>query len=174
MDGGRRPASEIVFLLGLGLMALLILIRPGGADLAFRLALADVLAVAVATGVLSEILRRRKYRVVFGSRASLDDDDLFERHYSESGLDKDTLLRVWQGVGRALRIPREKLRPTDKFDDELAPADIFESLVDRRDSLARWARTEAKRFGADFDYSSPRTLDDVVRQLVRVEMRRPR
>jgi hypothetical protein len=97
---------------------------------------------------------------------------MFAQYYANTGFEKGIVVRLWQECARALKIPEEQLRPTDRFDVELAAVDIWASLDDTREDLAAYAMSQAKRAGATIDFKTLETLDDLIRQLVPMETKR--
>lgn len=55
------------------------------------------------------------------SREPLSPDSFFDAYYKESGLDRALVIELLEHVAHELKLPVEKLRPTDRFSIELAP-----------------------------------------------------
>jgi hypothetical protein len=97
--------------------------------------------IVVIAHVRSSILARRK-RQSFQRRESLSPQEVVTRYYANTGLDMTIVLAIWNECARHLKVPVDKLRPTDRFDRELAPADFI--VVDLK---------------------TPASIDDLIRQL---------
>jgi hypothetical protein len=136
------------------------------------IALAAATGFGLAAGVWSLVASKRKRQAEFGGREPLAAEDIFARYYGDSGLNKDVIVRLWNECAAKLRIPPEKLRPTDRFEHELAVSDFWASLDDPREDLARYAISQAKRFGVVIDLKGTKTLDELIRQLATVEAKR--
>lgn len=135
------------------------------------IALAAALGFGLAASVWSFVASKRKRRAEFSAREPLSAEQVFAKYYAGSGLDKNIVVRLWNECAAKLKIQPEKLRPTDRFELELAASDFWTSLDDPRDDLARYASAEAKRFGATIDLEGTKTLDDLIRQLAAVQTR---
>jgi hypothetical protein len=136
------------------------------------LALAVAIGFGLAAGVWSFVASRRKRQAEFGGREALLSEEIFARYYADSGLDMNVVVRLWNECAAKLKLPPEKLRPSDRFDRELAASDFWASLDDPREELARYATAHAKLFGMTIDLKGTKTLDELIRQLATVEARR--
>lgn len=164
--------AEAVLLAGALATAALVIIRPRSPMFTGVSALLIAVGVALATGVLSSLASKRKRQRHFHSRESQPVGEVFERHYANSGLDRDVIVRLWRECASALRVPADKLRPADRFEHELAASDFWASLNDPRDNLARFAMTRAKSFGTTIDLKQTKTVDELIRQLANIERAR--
>lgn len=61
---------------------------------------------------MSEIIRARE---------TLSLDQIYDRYYVESNLDRALVLELLNHVAQEMRIPVGKIRPGDRFSDELSP-----------------------------------------------------
>jgi hypothetical protein len=136
-------------------------------------ALVMAVTFGLAAGIWSLAASKRKRQAEFGGRESLPTDEIFARYYSDSGIEKSVVLRLWGECAAKLKIQPEKLRPTDRFEQELAASDFWASLDDPREDLARYAMAHAKRFGATIDLKRTKTVDELIRHLAEVEAQRP-
>jgi hypothetical protein len=135
------------------------------------LGLAAALCVGLAVSAWSYAATRRKRRTIFGGREPLPAEEIYARYYAGSGLDERVAVRLWSECAAKLKVLDGKLRPTDRFEHELAAAGFWSSLDDPREDLADYARVRAKKHGTTIDLESPKTLDDLIRQLARIEAR---
>jgi hypothetical protein len=134
-------------------------------------ALVAAVGVGLAAAAWSYLATKRKRRTVFGGREPVAAEEVFARYYADSGLDERVVVQLWSDCAAKLKVPAEKLRPTDRFEHELAVADFWSSLDDLREDLADYALSRAKKLGATIDLKSPKTLDDLIRQLALIETR---
>jgi len=171
--GKRTPGAEGIFIVGVLVVGVLALVRPRSPMLVGLLGLAVAMLFGVAAGVWSYLVSRRKRRAVFGKREAIPAEELYARYYASSGLSKDVVMRLWSECARTLKIPAERLRPTDRFDAELSPSDFWSSLDDAREDLTKYAITAAKRRGAALDLETIKTLDDLIRQLAHIDQAPP-
>jgi len=72
-------------------------------------------------GLFSAWYVRRLRRDRFADREAMVPVEIVSRYYQDAGLNSKTIVRVWVQVAKALSLPPDKLRPTDRFDSELAP-----------------------------------------------------
>lgn len=56
------------------------------------------------------------------ARECLSPTRFFDVYYKDSGLDKALVVEILEHVAHELRLPVEKLRPSDRFSVELAPS----------------------------------------------------
>src|SRR5205807_2010205 len=77
---------------------------------------AFAVALAIAHEAAARILKRRRYR----GRKHLSDNELLQL-FATPGLDDKDIHMFMLEVSRAIGIRRSLLRPTDRFDAELAP-----------------------------------------------------
>jgi hypothetical protein len=116
----------------------------------------------------------RRRRAQFGSREQLSGEQLFADYFSDSDLPKQVVLGLWNECADKLRVPASKLRPTDRFKQELAVANFWASLDDPRDDLAHFVREFAKERSTGIDLANSETVGQLVDQLARIEVgRRP-
>jgi len=134
-------------------------------------ALVAAVGVGLAAAAWSHVATTRRRRTVFGDREPLAVGEIFARYYVNSGLDERVVVQLWNDCAAKLKVPAEKLRPTDRFAHELAAADIWSSLADPREDLADYALARAKKLGATIDLKAPKTLDDLIHQLALIETR---
>jgi hypothetical protein len=169
------PLAEVIFFAGVLLVVGLVVALPKDSSPMPTgvIALAAAVGFGLAAGVWSLVASKRKRQAEFGSRELLTAEDIFATYYGDSGLDKDVVVRLWNECAAKLRIPPEKLRPTDRFEHELGASDFWASLDDTREDLARYAMAHAKRFGGTIDLKGTKTLDELIRQLAAVETQRP-
>ncbi len=135
------------------------------------IALAAAIGFGLTAAVWTFIASKRKRHAEFAVREPLGAEEIFATYYADSGLDKSVVIRLWNECAAKLKIQPEKLRPTDRFKEELAASNFWASLDDPRDDLTRYAIGEGKRFGVTIDLTGTKTLDELIRKLAAVEPR---
>lgn len=92
-------------------------------------------------GVVGLRLMSWKYRRnLIRDRESKDLDSIFEEYFADIGISRQSFLRVWTLIGQAYRIDPRKLRPEDRFDEELRKLELWtadEAIMVLEDELKR-------------------------------------
>jgi hypothetical protein len=116
------------------------------------------LAAAIGTRELRRIKAAR-----FAGRNHLSGREFYHLYYTESGIEPRIVIGVRDEVGRALEIDAELMRPTDRFQAELAPAQGWERFWD--EGLYELMRTGPLILGTfrDVEWKEVQTLDDLIR-----------
>jgi len=154
--------AAYVVIIGVALLGVVAFVAQGVAE---RLVLAGLALIGIAANIRSWRLAARKHRDVFQARPDLSLAEVFETYYMSAGLDKPVVLAVWYMCADRLRVEPGRLRPTDRFDRELASTDFLASLDDPRDDLAMFVAEYAKRHKLNVNIDAVRTVDDLIRQL---------
>lgn len=120
---------------------------------------------AVALAAVGFAIRSRKARQSlseFDTREALSDDEIYRRFYAASGLSKAAVIDVWHEVARVLRVPAERLQPTDRFGKDIG---VHWITSEELDALGVVAQERAKRQGLTVDLALIETVDDYVKRL---------
>jgi hypothetical protein len=120
---------------------------------------------AVALAAVGFVIRSRKVRQslsALDTRDALSDDEIYRRFYATSGLSKAAVIDVWHEVARVLRVPAERLQPTDRFGKDVG---VHWITSEELDALGVVAQERAKRQGLAVDLASIKTVDDYVKRL---------
>jgi hypothetical protein len=99
-------------------------------------------------------------------RNSLGINDLYARYYATSGLSEESVAEVWREIAMTLKVPPEKLRPSDKFGEDIG---TFVHMNVELDNLSDKAAERARQLGIDVQLGKIATIDDYVRTLARRE-----
>ncbi len=103
---------------------------------------------------------------IFSRRQSLSDDDIYNKFYYGTKLPKNKVLSKWKMVSKILKIPADKLLPTDKFGEELGP---YWFVGDPLDELEIIAKRNFKANGIDGSKISIRNLDEYIKMSIQLD-----
>jgi hypothetical protein len=94
-------------------------------------------------------------------REELLPEQQYQRYYTDSGLPEEVVCRALRDVARAAGVPVGLLRPTDRFDTELAPEK--DELFDSDWSVfSWWVGRKLKRQGTTVQDLGVESLHDFV------------
>ena len=125
--------------------------------------IAIISAVALAGfGFAFRSAKTKKSLSVLEERAVLNYDEIYQQFYASSGVDKNSMIEVWQEIAQVLKVPAERLRPTDKFGKDIGAYWITSEALD---TLGELAQQRARRLGIAIDLESILTVDDYVKKL---------
>ncbi|WP_112187736.1 hypothetical protein [Ralstonia sp. GX3-BWBA] len=122
-----------------------------------------IAALAIALGggaVLLRKSRRRNNLRALASRESLSDIEIYKQFYAGDKFDEAAVRSVWNEIAETLRVPADKLRPTDKFGADVGAWSITSEELD---TLGELAAKRAALQGKEVDIASLATVDDYVR-----------
>jgi hypothetical protein len=111
--------------------------------------------------------RRRLKR--FTGREDMAPDRIYNEFFSASGFPKDLVLELWNEIAIPLRVPPGMLRPSDRFDKELAPIEGWEFDDDRAD-VDSVVNQRLKKLVTSTDLSAVQTLGDYVKFFCNLEL----
>lgn len=154
----------MIVLIGIGCI---ILLTFSDKDRAFTPTAATlmILLLGAAAGIVSMVYVRRVRMKRIADREPMSPDQIFSRYYKDSGLREEFVVLVWGDIAKILALPAEKLRPTDKFNEELKPLAGWHFYDDHLEDLLTWADKYARKRGAIVNPAEFKTLDDLVRRL---------
>jgi len=118
-------------------------------------------AIAVAGG--AALLRRKRHQATLQAlarRESLTDVEIYRQFYAGRNFDEAAVRSAWNEIAETLRVPADKLRPTDKFGADVGACSITSEELD---TLVEVAAKRAARQGREVDIASLATVDDYVR-----------
>jgi hypothetical protein len=119
------------FVLGLPLVGLTKYALPGA-----------IVVAAIAAGALTRWQAGRKRQRIFGVRTPIPPESIFADYGAAAGIDRERFLRNWTECARCLKVPPDRLRPTDRFKIELAPVGFFDGIGHELDDLFDFALRE--------------------------------
>lgn len=120
--------------------------------------------VAGVAGLAVPHLRRRRALARLEAREALDANAFYERFYAATQLPRPGVLQLLQEVADTLHVPAAKLRPDDRFGQDIGTYWITSDHLDR---LALKGRERAKALGLSVDFRNLKTLDDYIRCFAR-------
>jgi hypothetical protein len=125
--------------------------------------------LVVVGGVLAwNFLPRRLRLKRFEDRSDLSLDQIYAEFFASKNLPKQLACELWREVSTSLRLPPGKLRPTDRFDQELAAPKGWEYDDDIVE--IQWAaERRLKQSGTQADLSQIKTVADYVELFCRLE-----
>lgn len=114
---------------------------------------AVALLVCVKLAYRIEAKRLPTKQARFKDRENLSVEEIYQRYFSDSGLQKEKVLDLWLKIAQTLHLEPGRLRPTDRFDTELAPVQghhVEDELIDleelARDQFQdRWQKIKAMK-----------------------------
>lgn len=111
--------------------------------------------------------RRRLAR--FADREERSADSIYRDFFAANNFPKDLVSELWNEVAVPLRVPPGKLRPSDRFDKELAPVKGWEFDDDTLE--VHWAaQRRLKKLGVNADIAAIQTLQDYVEFFCKMEL----
>ena len=121
-----------------------------------------VITIGIFYGIRYHRIRIAIKRKRFEDRESLAMNDIYQKFYSDSGLDKNHIIAQWLFVAKSLDLDPGLLRPTDKFKVELGPVKNYPCPSEFDD-----LEEEIGRKTVELNYTSKNlnfeTLDDYIR-----------
>lgn len=125
--------------------------------------LAFWILLSCAAALLGTAALKRVKTSRFTDRLDLPDDIFFAKYYAHSGLPKEAVTSIRRLVAEELEVPHGRLRPSDRFDQELRPAEGWEAWDDGLEVLKAALTTRRRGSGKRIDWNAIRTLDDFIR-----------
>ncbi|MBY4730339.1 hypothetical protein [Cupriavidus pauculus] len=105
---------------------------------------------------------RRRTAMKLQERQDLNDDALYSRFYSDSGISQAKVIELWHEVADALNVAPGQLRPEDEFGKDIGTWSITSEDLDY---LGQLALKRAKVNGRSVDLQAIKSVDDYVRAL---------
>jgi hypothetical protein len=124
-------------------------------------------AMSIAAIAWSTMLAQRRRRALFERRVELKAEEIYLEHFSHSGLPPGLVLELWHEVADVFNLPAGKLRPSDRFGEELGNYGI---TGDDLYELAGLAILRARLYGGDINLRGIKTLDCYVRALASMQL----
>jgi hypothetical protein len=135
-------------------------------DILFILGLSGVLCLLVLWNFNPHRQRLRHIR----NREDLPMEAIYSQFFTEANLPKGLVLELWNEVATLLRVPPGKLRPSDRFDKELAPGGVWLQLDSDAAEVNLAAQYRSKKLGIKTDFSAIQTLRDYIELFCKSEL----
>jgi hypothetical protein len=164
----KKLTFEMFVLLLNGLCLLFIMWVTGNAkaqDILVALALSGIACLPVLWHFNPHKQRLKRLR----NREDIPMDAIYNQFFSGANLPKDMVLELWNEVATLLRVPPGKLRPSDRFDKELAPGGVWLRLDDDAVQVNLSAQFRLKSVGAKTSFSAMQTLRDYIELFCKLE-----
>ncbi len=126
------------------------------------------IAVAVLVALLGTKEIRRIKNARFAGREVITSEEFYNRFYRAAGFDPALVEAVRERVATGLEISAGLLRPTDRFDGELAPAEGWEQWWDDGLAMIRQKGLEIGGEIRNVDWRRVNTLDDLIKEVARL------
>lgn len=123
---------------------------------------AVIAGLTVAGGVIAwNCIPRRQRLKRFENRPELSLEQIYGEFFAGKNLPKELAYELWNEVSASLHVPAGKLRPTDRFDQELAAPKGWE--LDDAIVEVQWAaERRLKQSETQADLSQIKTVSDYV------------
>jgi len=106
------------------------------------------------------MIKQKKYH--FMHRPDMSLDEIWRQYYKDANIKQETIKEIFELVSNSTDIPVGKLRPSDRFDKELAPAKGWE-FSDGLVEIRWWLEQKVKDTSKLKDISDLKTLDDLIK-----------
>ena len=143
-----RLRKRIIYALAIAISLGIYFSLKGNTPLAILAALSGLYFVA------EEYIVLHKKMKVYRDREALTVNEIYDRHFSDSGIAKNIFIPLWIDVANTLELPAEKLRPDDRFGVELGP---YRQVDDLMDVLEHKLHEQT-----DSDINAPESLYDYI------------
>ena len=123
--------------------------------------------VIVVGGIIATLIEQRRLpekRKRFDHRESISLKKIFANYYANANLDESDFRRIWNEVASILELEPQKLRPEDRFENELSPVKgyfVEDELLD----LQEYLRVGCKNRGSILGKRIIETLDEFIKLL---------
>lgn len=104
----------------------------------------------------------------FKDREELSLDTIYDNFFKEKNVNKEVVVCLWNELAGVLELPKGKLRPTDSFDNELAPAKGYE-FDDQIAAVPALVKRKFKAAGIEPNLDQIKTIYDYIMILAPIE-----
>jgi hypothetical protein len=123
-----------------------------------------IVVLLVSLGLIVRATKKRNIDTALAAREALTDEEIYRRFYASLGLNKTEVIELWHEIAEILRVPAERMRPSDKFGKDIG---TYWITSEELDILSTAAQQRAKLRGLTIDLASIKTVDDYVKRLAR-------
>ncbi|WP_374088070.1 hypothetical protein [Methylomicrobium lacus] len=123
-----------------------------------------IVVLLISLGLIVRATKKRNIDTALAAREALTDEEIYRRFYASLGLNKTEVIELWHEIAEILRVPAERMRPSDKFGKDIG---TYWITSEELDILSTAAQQRAKLRGLTIDLASIKTVDDYVKRLAR-------
>lgn len=98
-------------------------------------------------------------------RNSMSVNEIYNSFYSNSGLDRDKIIGLLNLVATTMKLDVDKLRPTDRFKEDLGPVKGY-PIPDELEDLEEVVYMRCKELDIKRKQVNIKTLDDFIRFMI--------
>jgi hypothetical protein len=119
----------------------------------------------LAYGVMVEVIRLKRKKTRFEDRDIMSLDAIYSQYFEKEGLKKSDVIYLWEEIAKLLRIEAGRLRPTDRWDNELAP-DKNGLVDDELEEVLYYLWEIADECGFEIDIKNQHDLGTMIEYVV--------
>jgi hypothetical protein len=123
-----------------------------------------IVVLLISLGLIVRATKKRNIDTALATREALTDEEIYRRFYASLGLNKTEVIELWHEIAEILRVPAERMRPSDKFGKDIG---AYWITSEELDILSTAAQQRAKLRGLTIDLASIKTVDDYVKRLAK-------
>jgi hypothetical protein len=123
-----------------------------------------IVVLLISLGLIVRATKKRNIDTALAAREALTDEEIYRRFYASLGLNKTEVIELWHEIAEILRVPAERMRPSDKFGKDIG---AYWITSEELDILSTAAQQRAKLRGLTIDLASIKTVDDYVKRLAK-------
>jgi hypothetical protein len=123
-----------------------------------------IVVLLISLGLIVRATKKRNIDTALAAREALTDEEIYRRFYASLGLNKTEVIELWHEIAEILRVPAERMRPSDKFGKDIG---AYWITSEELDILSTAAQLRAKLRGLTIDLASIKTVDDYVKRLAK-------
>ena len=96
-------------------------------------------------------------------------NEIYEQYFADAQVSKDMIYDIWSDISKSLRIPEEKIRPTDRFQVELAK--LGSLFYDWANDYEAFIYSEYRKAKATIP-NKPTTIGEMILMIARLRERK--
>jgi hypothetical protein len=118
-----------------------------------------ILLIAV-LGLIYRHVKSRASLTLLDEREELSNDEIYQKFYASTDLEKPIVIELWHEVADILEVPATRLRPSDKFGKDVG---VYWITSEKLDELGVVAKKRAETLGKSIDLTAIDTVDAYVK-----------
>jgi len=127
-----------------------------------------LLVVTTIGGTIATLIEQGRLpekRKRFEKRETKTLKEIFENYYANLNFDESEFIKTWNEIASILKLDPQKLRPEDRFKDELSPVKGY-FVEDELSDLEEYLRIKCQKKDISFKGEKIKTLDELIRILL--------